>query len=282
MNIKKISIRILSFSLVFSLLFSASVSSFAESNTIVLDTESLLVEGWHFLLGDNVEQDIPKGVSLIRNAADSGSVEAMLRLGYLCAYGYGNLIEDDYVDGSDAELALGWFNKAAESGNPELATDKMIDVGYAYLLGTDEHISEDTANSLKFLERAEQLGNYSANSILGIYYTYGAIVDRNPDRALELFVEGARAGYPECAVEIEDYAYSYYTGNDEDIDVNFGTAFKYYEALTEFHNPRAMYNLGLLYIYGLGVSPDRDKGIEWITKAADTGDEVAKAMLDLV
>ena len=150
------------------------------------------------------------------------------------------------------------------------------------MLGTDESIPEDTSTSLKFFECAEHYGDYSVNSILGIYYTYGAGVEASPEHALELFVEGARAGYSECALEIEEYAYAYYTGSDEDIDLNFTTAFQYYEALTEFNNTRAMYNLGLLYIYGLGVSTDRDKGIEWITKAADMGDDVARAMLDLV
>ena len=43
-----------------------------------------------------------------------------------------------------------------------------------------------------------------------------------------------------------------------------------------------MYNLGLLYYYGLGVSPDQEKGVEWIQKAADLGDEVALEMLKLL
>lgn len=281
MNINRNLIRIFSFLLSFILILSLVPSSFAESESAP-DAEALLSEGWKYFLGDGVDQDIPKGVSMVREAADRGSTEAMLRLGYLCAYGYGNLVEENYVEGSDADLALGWFNKVAELGNTEMATDKMIDVGYAYLLGTEELIPENTANSLRFFERAEQLGNYAVNSILGIYYTYGAIVERSPERALELFVEGARAGLTDCALAIEEYAYSYYTGNDEAIDMNFETAFKYYEALTEFNNTRAMYNLGLLYIYGLGVSPDHDKGVEWITKAADLGDEVAKEMLNLI
>ena len=50
--------------------------------------------------------------------------------------------------------------------------------------------------------------------------------------------------------------------------------------LTEFGNERAMYNVGLLYEYGLGTSKDHAKAIEWVTKALDAGYEPAKAMLE--
>ena len=277
MNTKRFLASMLSFMLLLSIFSGAGGTSFAEDSP-----DSLLNDGWRYFQGDGVQQDIPKGISMIKEAAAGGSTDAMLRLGYLCAYGSGFLIEDNYEEGSDPALALKWFSKVADAGETETAAYAIIDVGYDYLIGGDESIPEDTAASVMFFQKAEELGVYAANNILGIFYTYGAVVDRDPEKALELFVEGAKAGYTDCEKAIEEYAYAYYAGTDADISVNFETAFKYYEALTEFDNTRAMYNLGLLYIYGLGVSLDRDKGIEWITKAANMGDEVAIAMLEMV
>ena len=266
--------KIIAAGLAFLLLFTIASSCFADE-----DAEAMLEEGWKYFQGDGVEQDQPRGIALILKAADAGSTNAMLRLGYLCAYGQGMFVSKDYKEGEDANLAYSWFNKIAESGDVEMAGTALISVGYNYLLGDNEAIPENTAEAVRFFEQAEKLGVYSANDVLAVFYTYGAIVDKDPDKALSLLVEGANAGYSICEQAIEEYAYSYYAGGDMLLDINFETAFRYYEALTAFNNPRAMYNVGMLYIYGLGVSMDKEKGIEWVQKAADAGLEMAQVAL---
>ncbi len=260
--------------LVFALLF---------GNTSVLAAESNLderyVEGMKYFTGDGVEQDLTKGSKMLMAAAEAGSVDAMMSLGYFCAYGTGNLFMEDYEDGLDPVYALDWFRKAAEAGDRETAAYAMIEIGYDYLIGRNEKIPEDTVAAIMFFEAAEELGVYTANNTLGIFYTYGAVVERDPDKALELFLEGTINGDKDCEYSIEEYAYAYYAGTDEAIDINFATAFNYYKTLTAFNNVRAMYNVGLLYLYGLGVSTDRDEGIKWITRAAEQGFDQAKAKL---
>lgn len=243
------------------------------------DADAMLEEGWDYFQGNGFEQNQPKGAAMMLKAAEEGSTNAMLRLGYLCVYGQGRFVSKDYKEGEDANLAFEWFNKIAESGNTEMAGAAFISVGYNYLLGDDESIPEDTAQAVRFFERAEELGIYDANDTLGIFYTYGAVVDRDPDKALALYLEAIRAGNERCEHAAEEYAYAYYAGTDPLLDINFETAFKYYEALTEFDNPRAMYNIGMLYLYGLGVAKDQEKGIEWVQKAADAGLEMAKEAL---
>ncbi len=243
------------------------------------EADELYVEGMNYFTGDGVEQDVEKGIAIILEAADAGSVDAMMSLGYFCAFGTGSLFMKNYEERLAPVYALEWFNKAALVGDKETAAYAIIETGYDYLLGRNEKIQEDTVAAVMFFEAAEKLGVYDGNNTLGIFYTYGAVVDRDPDKALELFLEGANAGYKECEYSIEDYAYAYYAGTDESIDINFNTSFQYYKALIDFDNPRAMYNVGLLYIYGLGVSADRDEGIRWITKAADQGYDLAKTKL---
>lgn len=278
MKIKRSVSLLLAFLLVFSLTAGTASTSWAES-----DANTKYLEGMSYFTGEGVEQDLQKGSKLLREAAEEGSIDAMMSIGYFCAYGTGSVILEEYEKGMDPVYALEWFHKAAEAGDEdekETAAYAIIELGYSYLLGKDERIPEDTVAAVMFFEEAEKLGVYEINDILGIFYTYGSVVERNPDRALELFLEGARAGYKECEYTIEEYAYAYYAGTDEAIDINFGTSFQYYKALTAFDNTRAMYNVGLLYIYGLGVSADRDEGIKWITRAASLGDDRAKEMLE--
>ena len=78
---------------------------------------------------------------------------------------------------------------------------------------------------------------------------------------------------------MEENAYAYYSGTKDGIEINFSTAFKYYSKLTDYGNVRAMYNIGLLYEYGLGVSSDHAKAVEWLSKALDAGYEPAESML---
>ena len=68
-------------------------------------------------------------------------------------------------------------------------------------------------------------------------------------------------------------------GIKDGLDINFGTSYAYYLKLTEYNNERAMYNVGLLYEYGLGVAADHEKAVEWLTKAADLGFGPAKDVL---
>lgn len=278
MKIKKSVSFVLAFLLLFFLFAGDTAICFAADTA-----DEMYAQGMAYFTGDGVEQDIKKGSEMLLAAADAGSIDAMMSLGYFCAYGTGSIIIKDYEKGMDPVYALKWFTRAANEGNAddkETAAYSIIEIGYNYLLGKDERIPEDTVAAVMFFEEAEKLGVYEINDILGIFYTYGSVVDRDPDRALEIFLEGARAGYKECEYTIENYAYAYYAGTDDAIDINFATSFQYYKALTAFNNTRAMYNVGLLYIYGLGVSADRDEGIKWITRAASLGDDRAKEMLE--
>ena len=275
MNIKRLFSITMSILLVVAVFLNLQVASFADD-----DAEALLSEGWNYFNGNGVPQDYYKGIDLMVQAANAGSVDAMLQIGYFCAYGFAPYIEENFEPGTEGALALSWFTKVAEAGDPDNAGAAMIDLAYSYLIGDESaSIQEDPVAAFNLFSKAEEIGVYSANDILGVFYTYGSVVERDADKALDLFLEGARAGYKDCEYAIEQYAYDYYSGADFLIDINFGTAFKYYEALIEFNNPRAMYNVGLLYLHGLGVSQDPDKAVEWLTRASEAGFELADSAL---
>ncbi len=265
-----------SFLLIFAILLGSTSAGFAENSPEMLAGDA----GVELFNNNSILQDIVEvtGKKMLEEA-NAGSVDAMLNVAYYCACGKASLFLEDYEEGMDPVYALEWFKKAAAAGNKEAVAATIREIGFAYLFGISEDIPEDITAAVMFFETAEGLGDYAANNYLGIFYTYGSVVDKNPDRALDLFLEGAKAGYTDCEYSIEEYAYAYYAGTDEAIDINFGMSFKYYKALALLSNPRAMYNLGLLYIYGLGVSADRDEGVKWLTRSSDAGFERAAEKL---
>jgi TPR repeat protein len=53
----------------------------------------------------------------------------------------------------------------------------------------------------------------------------------------------------------------------------------WYRRAADAGNDTAMYNVGVLWEGGFGVTQDRDQAIGWYRKAASAGNEPAKAAL---
>lgn len=214
---------------------------------------------------------------------EEGSLDAKVSLAWLYLTGQGYRITENSAPDSRYYIALELFQEVAENGEKELAATNMVNAAYACFLGTDSSIRPNDEAALLFFQAAADIGNADAMNTLGIFYTYGLEVDQDPTKALELFCRSYENGCNQALLSIEEYAYDYYSGQDLIIDVNFITAFQYYEKLAYYGNGRGMYNLGIMYLYGLGVEQDYSKASEWFTKAADMGDmpEASDALLFL-
>ena len=267
---------LLSLFLLAALLLSASPFAFAEE-----DADALFEEGLQYLLGTGVEQDLVKGISKIVEAANKGSPDAMIQVGVMYRSGLGKMLSDNFEEGLEADYALAWYNKAADAGAVDAAAAAISSDAFTYFLGSEDgSIPEDDVTALKYFEKAAEYGDPSAINMMVAFYTYGFGVEQDPDKALELASRLADQGDPEALASMEENAYAYFSGEKDGISINFSTAFRYYEKLTEYGNERAMYNLGLLYEYGLGVNADHEKAIEWLTKAQEAGYGPAGAALD--
>ena len=270
--------HLIAFMLCFLLACSCVSVSFAED--VITDADTIFEEGQRLLSDSSDPQNLAKGIGMIIAAANAGSAKAMVEVGILYSSGLGRLISNDFEEGSEVDLAYSWYVKGAEAGEPGLAGDALVSDAFTYFLGSDDDsVQEDDAAALMYFEKAAEYGNPNAINMMVAFYVYGFGVEQDPDKALELSSILADQGDKEALLAMEEFAYAYYAGTKDGIDINFATAFKYYEKLTEYGNERAMYNVGLLYEYGLGVSRDHDKAVEWITKAVDAGYEPAKAML---
>ena len=273
--------NILSIILVCSLFFCyIAPSSFGEESSVT-HADVMFEEGLRLLSSASGEtQNMVKGIALIISAANAGSANAMVEVGKMYSSGLGKLLSEDFVEGTEAELALTWYEKGAEAGAVEAAASAISSDAFSYFLGSEDgSIQEDDAVALQYFQKAAEYGDPSAINMMVAFYVYGFGVEQDPDKALELSSHLADQGNEEALAAMEDYAYAYYAGTKDGIDINFGTAFKYYEKLADYGNERAMYNVGLLYEYGLGVTQDHAKALEWLTKAQDAGYEPAESML---
>jgi TPR repeat protein len=68
------------------------------------------------------------------------------------------------------------------------------------------------------------------------------------------------------AEEINDRAHQYYA------DGNFTEAFKYFKFAADKGNLNAQFNLGIMYVNGLGGIQDYSEAIRYLKLAADQGD----------
>ncbi len=251
--------------------------SFAESAEV--DADAIFAEAQHYFeIGDM--KDYAAGMALVVTAANGGSAKAMVEVGKYYTAGLGKIITPDFDEADTVDTALSWYEKGAEAGEPALAASALSDAAFTYFLGSEDgSVQEDDAAALLYFQKAAEYGDPAAINMMVAFYTFGFGVDQDPDKALELGSQLADRGNAEALYSMEENAYAYYAGTKDGIDINFATSFKYYMKLTEYGNERAMYNVGLLYEYGLGVARDHEKALEWLAKAQDAGYEPAAAKL---
>jgi uncharacterized protein len=68
-------------------------------------------------------------------------------------------------------------------------------------------------------------------------------------------------------------------GNRHFLAKNVTKAIRCYQLAANAGHAAAQYNLGLLYLKGEGVARDALYGLEWLAKAADSGDKKARELL---
>ena len=127
------------------------------------------------ILNENIKQDYDKAIEWYEKAADAGNVSAMFNLGLL----YNNVI-------LDYDKAIEWYEKAAETGD----ASAMNNLGLLYM-----NVLQDYDNAAEWYEKAVDAGNATAMFNLGLLYEYGAGVEQNNTKALELYHKAVECGY---------------------------------------------------------------------------------------
>ena len=203
-----------------------------------------------YLDGDEVKPDLLKAEELLQASAEQDNPYA--------AYRYGCLMRDVY----EAEEALQWIQKAAESEHP----------GALYTL-CQQNMRDDFAAAVKHLHRLEQLDR-SENSFIAYYLGKLYLMDENKCKNVLLGItylsESADMGN-----DMALYALGKLYLSGKEIPKNIPLSVSYFERAANLKNSFAVYQLGQLYLSGIGVPKDVQKGLAYLQSSARKENESA-------
>jgi TPR repeat protein len=204
----------------------------------------------------------PEAEKWFTKAAEQNAGDAQFRLGNF----YHN-----YKNPPEFEKAVYWLTRAAKGGN-RLA---MFDL--SQMLKRGEGAPKDPAQALVWMKRAADLDMLPAQMMLSEMYATGDGVKKDPLQSLlwTLKVAEGSAAIPHWIDKAADIFFNGW----ETIPKNYPRAFKLYERAALKDDTHAQSRLGEMYLKGLGVKADSAKAHEYLTKAADSGDAEAKALL---
>lgn len=251
-----------------------------------------LVDGLKYLKGDGVEKDPAKAVELLTEAADVGSLEALVELatcymnGTGCLKDVGNAI-DLYTKAADGGLPAGLrelgncyrnangvekdiekahelWTKAGELGDGKsllnLGDDVVNEVGF----------EKTAAKLIEYRTKAGEAGEPKAYSYLGAAYENGTIVEKDTAKALELYIKAGHAGH---ARGFRSAGHMHYKGIGT--EKNFAEANKYYEMAAEAGDVEAWLDLAAAFQNGEGKPKDLTQAVELSEKAGKLGSALA-------
>ncbi len=144
----------------------------------------------------------------------------------------------------DLKKAFKLYNQAAEQGHAHAITK----LGEYHLNG--KATKKDPEIAARMFYQAGLMGDPAAqNSFATMLFNGIGVKEKDPNKAMQWFVQAAQQGYPPAARNL----------------------IKIYETEIENKNTRAYHPLAMIYLQGAGVKQDTDKGMKMLEKAAFDG-----------
>ena len=169
----------------------------------------------------------------------------------------------------DDEAALTWFKKAWENSNHALS-QAAYEMADQYYAGEGVEKNEEKANEL--FAAAAELKNPAAQYQLGVF-AYAEEPARLED-AFAWFSNAATQGHAQA-----QYMTGFMLLQGQGTQPSVPLAIRFFEQAAEQNDVSAQYVLGQIYTKGLGVKRNRRLGRIWLERAVENGSEPAKALL---
>ena len=205
----------------------------------------------------------PDTLTVLTNRANAGDAAAQNTLGTW--YYNGKNVKQDYAE------ALKWWLKAAKQDHAEA----IGNVGLCYQLGKGAEPDSTLAVNLykksitkgnkALLKQHEQLAEKSSlfsNALLYDLYTNGVGVKKSPEKAVQ---------YLKKVVDGGDVSRRYQLALDLLNLQKPDKALPYFKAEAAKGNPTAIYYYGYLLHAGMGVTQNKERGIQLMTQAEEKG-----------
>ena len=188
---------------------------------------------------------------------NGGSADAQYSLAQMYYYGEGCR--------KNTENAFKYYKEAADNGN----IDGKAQIGWLYYTG--EGTTVNYTEAVKYLTEAAEAGIAYAQNNLGWMYQNGYGVKMSSMyQAVKWYKKAADQGNSNAQVNLA----TYYYGKKE-----YSEAFRLLKKAANNGNADAQNNLGWMLQNGVGTKKNLREAENWYRKAADQGDETAKANL---
>ncbi len=211
--------------------------------------------------GFEKQKDDKKADEALKQAADAGSVEAMLLMGQ-------RKIQRSEGKGADFEEGLKWIEKAGEKGSG----DAWVALGDLYLEG--KSVKKDEKRAVECYRKGEALGHAAAMAKLGNCHETGVGVEKDAAKAFAAYKAAADRGLP---AGVYNLAVCYESGIG--VEKSPSTAFRHYLQAAKAGLVLAMNETGLRYQTGTGVTEDVVAAAGWFTLAAQQNNPSAQVNL---
>ncbi len=202
------------------------------------------------ILDDKTGGKEAEAITLLREAADAGNLEAMNRLGYSLDAGL-------HVP-KDSTAALEFYKKAADAG----LAKAQFNYGLNRVRGMGG--PADPAVGLEYLEKAASQNLPQAKMTLGRLYYFGEFkVNKDPEKAFVYFLELGRDGDAD-AQNFLGTMYGYGVGTKLD----FAESASWWEKSANQGHAKAQASYGQRLLYGTGVEKNVPKGLMFLMLSA--------------
>lgn len=224
--------------------------------------DARVILGRALVEGQTGLDDLPRGVNLLEQAADSNDPLALAQLGSL-------LMDDEKVE-SQPSIAADYLKRGHELGHP-WATQQL---GAAYLAGRG--VAQDSQRAEELLQNAADQNQTGAMRLLGEAYLKGDALPVQPSRGKELLTQAAEAGDTTAMTSLGE---AYLNGT---LEGNASQGIQLITQAAEQGDDYAMVVLGRAYREGNGVQRDLQEAKRWLTRAQEAGHESAADALTYV
>jgi TPR repeat protein len=197
------------------------------------------------------KQDVARGLQVIEEAAQAGSVEASVNLGR--QHQLGLFVKQDFAKARD------YYERAVKAGkHPEA----QFSLGKLYEEGLG--VPKDLDRAVFYYRQAAEQKHANALVQLGICYDNGLGVEKDEKMALKFFQEAADLG---SGLGLFNVAVCHDLGKSG-LKADPVAAAKWFIRSGEADYPLAMNEMGIRYREGRGVLKDATAAVAWFDKAA--------------
>lgn len=207
--------------------------------------------GRRYLLGEDVQQSLEKGLHWHREAAAQGHAGAQVSLGHFA---------------QDDEEALSWYLKAAEQDD----TEGLEMLALCFLTG--QGVERSPEMSLQLFTMAAEKGSCVAQFRLGCMYALGDGAPQSDELSAEFFFQAASQDHEHAQVRLGECCATCRGVTQSDTD-----AVLWFLKAAAQGNAHAQYLLGVACKDGCGMEQSNEKAAYWFLKAADSGCPQAQA-----